>query len=311
MGWISVLDPGFLTTVQDLGRPGYAHLGISPGGAADWLSLRAGNRLTGNPDSAAALELTLVGGRFRLEQDTVFALTGSDFEATIDGRPVPAWRATLAPAGSELCLGPARSGARGYLCLAGGIQVERILGSASTDLRAGFGGFEGRPLRKGDRLELGAPAGPPLDTDASFLRARIERPAVRVTRGPQANLFPPDALQRLSKTIYTVREDSNRLGLRLDGEAIRTAAPVELLTEGVSLGAVQVPPDGQPIVLLVDQQTTGGYPKLANVIAADLPRVGQLRPRDRVRFAEVDLAAAGAARRELEASLDRLSGGAR
>jgi antagonist of KipI len=300
-----VVEPGLFTTVQDLGRYGYAHLGVSAGGAADTLSLRAGNRLVGNPDSAAALELTLAGGRFVFEDETVLALTGADFGATLMGRRAPCWKAVRALRGAELRIGHTRGGARAYLCVAGGFQVKMLLGSASTDVRAGFGGVEGRPLRKGDLLAIGKPRRAPCRKDASELRSFLEGQTLRVMVGPQAHLFASHAIER---GVWTVREESNRMGVRLAGEPLLPAAREELLTEGVSLGAVQVPPDGQPIVLLVDQQTTGGYAKIANVISADLPRLGQLRPRDRVRFAEVDLAAAHKALVEQEARLAELAG---
>ncbi|MGA2326772.1 MAG: biotin-dependent carboxyltransferase family protein [Bryobacteraceae bacterium] len=305
MAWMSVVEPGFFPTVQDLGRWGYAHLGVSPCGAADALSLRAGNRLVGNPDSAAALELTLAGGAFLFEEQTVLALTGAEFGVTLNGRSVPSWCAIPAPRGAELRLGHTRGGARAYLCVAGGFQVEWLLGSASTDVRAGFGGVEGRALRRGDRLAIGVPERAPSSASAVELRRYLEGEVLRVTAGPQAHLYAAPALER---GAYTVREESNRLGVRLCGEAVAAVARHEMLTEGVSLGAVQVPPDGQPIVLLVDQQTTGGYPKIANVIAADLPRLGQLRPRDRVRFVLTDLEVAHSVLREQEAHLERLLG---
>ena len=308
MGWLQVIEPGFLTTVQDLGRSGYAHIGISTGGAADTFSLRVGNRLVGNRDAAPALEMTLLGGRFRFEQETVFALTGADFGALLDGEPVTPWMAARAKDGAELALGRARGGARAYLCMAGGVEADEFLGSASTDLRSGFGGIEGRRLRRGDRLRLGEAARQPPRVDARPLRHYIGGARLRVTRGPQECVFAPDTLQRLFESTYTVRDDSDRHGLRLSGEPV-PALREQLLTEGVSLGAVQVPPDGQPIILLVDQQTTGGYPKPVNVILADLPRAGQLAPRGKVSLVEVDLATAHAALREQEERLRTVLGG--
>jgi len=308
MPWMNVVEPGFLTTVQDLGRFGFAHLGVSPCGAADSVSLRVGNRLAGNAESAAALEMTLAGGKFRFEQETVIALTGSEFGTMLDGQPVQMWTAIRAKEGAELHVGHARGGARCYLCVGGGIVVEEILGSSSTDLRAGFGGFNGRALRRGDRLSLGSPTGPPLSVEPREFHGFSGGSTLRVTRGPQAHMFSPDALRRLCAAEYRVRDDSNRLGVRLSGEPIRELTREQLLTEGVSLGAVQIPPDGQPILLFVDQQTTGGYPKLANVILADLPKLGQLAPRNSVRFAEVDLAPAHAALRYREARLSAVLG---
>ena len=308
MRWLQVIEPGILTTVQDLGRSGYAHLGISAGGAADEFSLRAGNRLVGNGDRAAALEMTLTGGRFRFEVETVFALTGADFGAHLDGEEVSPWMAARAAAGAELVLGRATGGARCYLTVAGGFNAGMFLGSASTDLRSGFGGFEGRRLRRGDRLGMGAPAGRPLEVDARPLRHYISGARLRVTRGPRARRFAPHALERMLEGAYVVGDNSDRHGLRLLGPPV--PPPVEeLLTEGVSLGAVQVPPDGQPIILLVDQQTTGGYPKPANVVLADLARAGQLAPRDKTSFVEVDLATAHAALREREERLRAVLGG--
>jgi antagonist of KipI len=291
---IRVVEPGFQTTIQDLGRFGFAHLGVSPCGAADSLSLRAGNRLTGNPDRAAGLEMTLTGGSFAFEHDTVFALTGSEFDAFLDGRAAPFWRATAAASGARLEIGPAREGARCYLCVAGGFEVPAVLGSKSTDLRAGFGGLEGRALRRGDRLSVGDCAGPPATADAAHLRRFLRGPVIRVTANGDT--------ARLCAAEYTVREDSNRLGLRLSGPVLETEGR-ELLTEGLAPGAVELPPSGLPIILCVDQQTTGGYAKLAHVVSADLPKVGQLRPRDRVRFRTVDLAAALEALRQQESEL--------
>jgi antagonist of KipI len=304
---ISVVEPGFFTTVQDLGRHGYAHLGVSTCGAADTLSLRAGNRLAGNPDGAAGLEMTLMGGAFLFEDAAVVAVTGAEFGPTLNGRPLPGWKAIAVPRGAELRLGHTRGGARAYLAVAGGIEAEPLLGSASTDVRAGFGGVEGRALRKGDCLTIGvAGRRAPSVVSADELRRYVQGEILRVTPGPQAKQF---AARGLEGGVYRVREDSNRMGVRLRGEAVVATVRQELLTEGVSLGAVQIPPDGQPIVLLVDQQTTGGYAKIANVIAADLPRLGQLRPRDGVRFASIDFEAAHRALREQEAHLTRLTGG--
>lgn len=289
---IRVIEPGFLTSVQDLGRFGFAHLGVSACGAADSLSLRAGNRLVGNPDGAAALEMTLRGGTFRFESETAVALAGAEFDASLDGQPAPFWRTLRARPGGELRIGAARTGARCYLCVARGIAVEPLLGSAATDLRAGFGGFGGRALRESDLLTAGGVAAKSCGTDAPHLAKHLRGPVIRVTANHDVTA--------LCVAPYTVSENSNRLGIRLTGPALDGA---EVLTEGVSLGAVQVPPDGQPIILFVDQQTTGGYAKLANVISADLPKVGQLRPRDCVVFEQVDYAEAIRALREQESEL--------
>jgi biotin-dependent carboxylase-like uncharacterized protein len=273
---IRVLSPGFLTTVQDLGRPGYAHLGISASGAADALSPRIGNLLVGNPEGAAALEMTLVGGAFEFSAGATVALTGSEFASD-----APWYCAFQRDPGDPLRIGPTRAGARCYLCVRGGIVVPPVLGSASTHLLTGMGGLEGRALKKGDILRIGdAVAGPPRRLSRP---PEILRNVLRVTGGPQRSWFR----NGIDGAVYCVAEDSNRMGLRLVGPKLE--CPRELLTEGVSLGAIQVPPSGQPIVTFVEHQTTGGYPKIANVITADLPVVGQLRPRDHVRFEYVTI----------------------
>ncbi len=254
--------------MQDLGRFGWAHFGISASGAADALALRAGNLLVGNAENAAALEMTLIGGAFEFEAAAVIALTGSDF-----GAGLPHWTAVEIPAGHVVRCGPTRSGARCYMAVRGGIAVPKVMGSASVHVMTGVGG---RPLRAGDTLPIG---------DAAVRRARgpleplTSAGPVRVTPGPQSDAFASE----LYAAPYTVSEESNRMGLRLRGLAIPSPAG-SMLSEGVPLGAIQVPPDGQPIVLFVEHQTTGGYPKPANVISADFWRLGQLRPRDQVTF---------------------------
>lgn len=286
---IVVEAPGLLTTVQDLGRAGHAHLGVSASGAADSLALRAGNRLAGNPEGAPALELTLSGGAFRFEREAVVVLSGSDFG-------IEPWRPFHVRAGETLKLGPTRSGARAYLCVRGGIDAPRVLGSASTHVLTGLGG---RPLRKGDLLAIGPePEAQPVWQGAQWIHDRLA--PLRVTRGPQADWFR----RTLDGLTYHVREESDRMGLRLKGP--RFVQPRQMITEGVSLGAIQVPPGGEPLILFVEHQTTGGYPKIANVVSADLWKVGQLRPRDPVRFETVTIERARALLLEQEAWLHDL-----
>lgn len=272
---IRVVRPGFQTTVQDLGRFGHAHQGVSASGAADALALRAGNLLVGNAENAPALEMTLVGGAFEFESDAVVALTGSDF-----GAALPLWTAVELKAGSLIRCGASQSGARAYLAVRGGIDATPVLGSASTHLLTGLGG---RALAAGDVLRIGNAAIRRPRREAAT-PPQAERGLLRVTDGPQAQWFAGELYQG----PYEVTEESNRMGLRLRGPAI-PSPPGHMLTEGVALGAVQIPPGGQPILLFVEHQTTGGYPKPANVISADLGRVGQLRPRDPVRFERVTL----------------------
>jgi antagonist of KipI len=265
-------------------------MGVSASGAADAISLRIGNRLLGNAEGSAGLEMTLLGGTFQFLQGAVLALTGSDFGATLDGKPVELWCSFEAKLGQTLRVGPTRSGARCYLCVQGGIEVKLFLGSASTHILSGLGGHEGRALRKGDVLKIAAAKG-------AFRKRMVERKLVerlaprkvlRVTPGPQNEWFPEAAQRVFYESTYRVAEESNRMGLRLEGAAIPEGAHGEMISEGVSLGAVQIAAGGLPIILFVEQQTTGGYAKIANVISADLHSLGQLRPRDEIRFEKVD-----------------------
>lgn len=308
---IQVMEPGLFTTVQDLGREGYGPMGVSPSGAADAISLRLGNRLVGNAQGAAGLEMTLLGATFEFPDGAVVALAGSDFEATLDGIPVELWQTFEARAGQKLKMGPTRTGARCYLCICGGIETKAFLGSASTHILSGLGGHEGRALRKGDVLSIGA-------ASRSARRRRLSAPALkeigtrrvlRVTPGPQSDWFPEAAQRLFYAGRYVVAEESNRMGIRLKGEAVLETSGGKMISEGVSLGAIQVPEGGQPIILFVEQQTTGGYPKIANVISADFHSLGQLRPRDEVRFERVDWESARDLLREQEellASEERL-----
>jgi len=288
---IAVGSPGLFTTVQDLGREGYGPMGVSPSGAADPISLRLGNRLVGNAENAAGLEMTLLGGTFVFSERAVAALAGSDFGATVDGSPVGLWTSFEIRGGQTLRLGPTRTGARCYLCIQGGIEVKLFLGSASTHILSGLGGLEGRALKKGDVLNIGTASGAfRWRTIApSALAALAPRKILRVTRGPQSDWFPESSLTGFYDCTYRVTEESNRMGLRLEGTAIDGQVSGHMISEGVSPGAIQVPAGGQPIILFVEHQTTGGYPKPANVISADFWRLGQLRPRDEVTFEQVTI----------------------
>ena len=290
MSRIHVIAPGFLTTVQDLGRFGYAHFGISASGAADPLALRAGNLLVGNAENAPALEMTLTGGEFAFEGAAVIALTGSEFAAS-----VPRWQPVEIRTGETVRLGPARNGARCYLAVRGGLDVPLVMGSASVHVMTGVGG---RPLRRGDVLPIGDRAVRRPRKPAHGVPVHNGGASLRTTAGPQAHWFG-DQFDQLYGAGYVVSEESNRMGIRLKGPALPSPGG-QMISEGVPLGAVQVPPDGQPIVLFVEHQTTGGYPKPANVISADFWRLGQLRPRDEVRFERVTIEGALALLRDQE-----------
>jgi biotin-dependent carboxylase-like uncharacterized protein len=295
---IVVESPGILTTVQDLGRPGFGAFGVSPSGAADTIALRVGNLLAGNPPGAAALEMTLSGGRYRFEVDAIVAITGA-------ARFPHMWRAVEVRAGQTLDIEPSRSGARSYLCVNGGIEVERFLGSASTHLLSGLGGYRGRALKRGDRLIIGAARceGRPRAVNPETLARLAPRTSLRVTHAPQSEWFTSEVRAQFVSTPYRVTQEADRMGLRLEGAPLKAQRGTHMLTEGVTLGAIQVPSGGQPIILFVEQQTTGGYPKIANVISADIPSVGQLRPGDTVRFEWVSIPTARAILFEQESLL--------
>ncbi len=316
---IEVQAPGLFTMVQDPGREGFGPLGVSASGAADAVSLRLGNRVVGNAEKAAGLEMTLLGGTFVFPEGAVLALAGADFGATLDGKPVGMWTAVEAKRGQVLQLGPTRSGARCYLCVRGGIEVRLFLGSASTHILSGLGGYEGRALRKGDVLTIGPPGmdgqkrtrrnarssgGAGIVGKRRLAAQALEkvkiRKVLRVTPGPQSDWFPESAEKIFYESTYRVAEESNRMGIRLLGAAIAAPAGGEMISEGVALGAIQVPEGGLPIILFVEQQTTGGYPKIANVVSADFHSLGQLRPRDEVRFERVEWETARALLREQE-----------
>jgi antagonist of KipI len=287
---IRIVKPGLFTTVQDRGRYGYAHLGISPCGAADAVSLKIGNLLVGNDEYAPALEMTLLGATIEFEGWAKVAITGAKCECKVGSNSVTSNAPVEIAAGSVLQCGSTTDGARCYLAVQGGIHVPTVMGSASTDIRGRFGGHQGRRLQTGDVLQVGcASQSYHRRLRAGAVEELRSHGPIRVTSGAQRNWFSDETYARFFANSYAISEQSDRAGLRLKGDAISTRESKQLLTDGIPLGAIQVPQDGQPIILFVDQQTTGGYPKIANVIAADMHRIGQLRPRDEVRFSEASI----------------------
>jgi len=273
---IEVVEPGALTTVQDLGRPGWAHLGVPRSGALDQPALALANRLVGNPQDAAGLETTLTGVVLRALSATTLAVTGATCDIRVDGRPAGWGVAVAVPAGAEVWIGPALDGLRSYVAPAGGIDVPPVLGSRSTDLLSGLGPA---PVAAGDRLPLGRPGRASYGTEA------VPHPRgdqVRMLLGPRADWFEAAAVEALDGASYQVAADSNRIGLRLTGPVVRRARTDELPSEGMVLGAVQVPPSGQPVVFLHDHPTTGGYPVVGVVLEQDLAVCAQARPGDRL-----------------------------
>lgn len=289
---ISVLDPGFATTVQDLGRYGCAHLGISPSGAADSLSFRIANLMVGNHENAPAVEMTLSGVTLQFDEPALVAIAGAECAFEMHGKQIAHGQVIEIGSGTVVKCGRISHGVRTYLAVQGGFNIPLVLRSASTNMVARFGGLHGRILRKGDRLFIGtSPAKKTrvLNVEKMYSRKAAGEIVLRVTRGVQQEWFAADDLNAFFSEPFKVSEQCGRTGIRIVGERIVARHTSQLLTDGIPLGAVQVPPEGLPIILFVDQQTTGGYPKIANVIAADMHSVGQLRPQDVVRFQEVSM----------------------
>ena len=366
MRTIAILDGGFFTTVQDLGRVQYQRFGVAVCGAMDGFALRAANRLVGNVDTAAGLEVTLLGPEVQFAQPGLLAVTGADLNPCVDRRPIQMWRTIAIRAGSVLSFSGQRDGMRAYLAVDGGIDVPVVLGSRSTSTRTGLGGFEGRPLRAGDTLPVGEPrslatlergdprralpdaagsvpgapgcrasektvplelAGRPLGSPGSSpasgnvsrggpagrrAMSRGEIPfyghehRVRVVFGPQDDAFSDEGRSTFLTAEYTMTMQSDRIGCRFEGPRIAHRTSADIVSDGTTLGIVQVSGDGMPIVLMADRGTTGGYTKIATVISADVWRLAQAAPGDRVRFGAVDLDEACERLREMEAVLDAL-----
>lgn len=284
---IVVRRPGLLTTIQDLGRPGYAHLGVPHAGAVDVPSLRLANRLVGNDESAACLEMTLTGPELFFVSRTFVALTGGAVDATANGEPVPMNAASCVPAGGVLGVGFLKTGVRSYVAVRGGIDVPQVLGSRSTDTLSGLGPPK---VAKGQELSTGTPGPvepwsdvvptPPIDTDLAL--------GVRV--GPRDDHFEPAAIAALCESAWKVTAKSDRTGVRLEGPPLRWRESREVRSEGMVTGAIQVPPDGQPILLLANHPTTGGYPVIAVVATDDVPLAAQARPGTPLRFRAIPAA---------------------
>ncbi|HET6626050.1 MAG TPA: biotin-dependent carboxyltransferase family protein [Nocardioidaceae bacterium] len=282
---LTVLDPGPLTTVQDRGRPGWAHLGVPRSGALDLPAASLANRLVGNPDDAAVLETTLGGVSLHASTAMTVAVTGADAPVTVDGRSRALAEPVALHAGQALTVGRTRSGLRSYVAVAGGIAVPTELGSRSTDVLSGIGPAA---LSVGQELPVGEPVGRPHGVDVSVVPRPRPSVTLRFRPGPRADWFTAPALETLTRSAYATSPDSNRVGLRLTGPELERSRPEELPSEGLVLGAIQVPASGQPLVFLNDHPTTGGYPVLGVVVAHDLPVCAQLRPGDQVRFRRVD-----------------------
>jgi antagonist of KipI len=304
---LHVHDAGPLTTIQDLGRPGYLRVGIPASGPMDRDAFVVANRLVGNAESAAGLECTLIGPRVEFDDDRVVAVTGAEMTVTLDNAEAPRWRAFRVKAGDVLKMGSARSGVRAYLAISGGVETPPALGSRATYLRGQLGGLHGRALRKGDRLPLGVSAGTRLGVArGGRIPDYASEPEIRVILGPQDDRFSAAGIAAFLGGPYEMLPQSDRMGARLRGPFVEHTRGHDIVSDGIPLGGIQVVGDGQPIVLLVDRQSTGGYTKIATVCSFDVGRIGQLKPGQRLRFRRISVAEAHAELGARQAELDRV-----
>lgn len=325
---IHVLRPGLMTTFQDLGRTGLQQYGVIVSGAMDSLALQIANQLVCNDDGEVALEVTLSGPSLRVEQDALIAITGADLSPTIDGQTAPAWRPVWVRAGSQLDFGAPHSGVRAYLAIAGGFDLPMVMNSRSTYLRAKVGGLEGRPLRTGDTVSF-RPAAPTasrrIDRLARTANGRpfaasnwsadysmlgySNGPVIRVTPGNQQDWFTTESLTAFYRDEFHVTPQSDRMGYRLAGPPLQFQTPRELLSEAVTMGTIQVPGNGQPIILMADRPTTGGYAKMAQVATVDLSALAQVRPGATLKFQAVTLEESQSLYRHQREMIERLRQG--
>ncbi|SFL53229.1 biotin-dependent carboxylase uncharacterized domain-containing protein [Paenibacillus sp. 1_12] len=296
MADIEVLKPGLLSTVQDLGRTDFRMYGVNTSGAMDRFSLRLANLLVGNRENEAALEVTLIGPHLKFLKDGVIAITGGDLAPRLNGAAIGMWKTILVAEGDILQFGHAKHGCRSYVAINGGINVPLVMGSRSTFVRGGYGGLEGRSLREGDLLDIGTNE---LQVDRALYTGRslpvscrpdfvTERP-IRFIRGPQANRFIETSMDIFVSESYTILNESDRMGYRLKGTQLVHKSGADIISDTVTIGSIQVPGDGQPIVLMSDCQVTGGYTQIGVVISVDIPYLAQKKPGDSIQFQQIGI----------------------
>jgi biotin-dependent carboxylase-like uncharacterized protein len=284
MGALHIIKPGLLSTVQDLGRYGHQAAGVPVGGPMDAFSHRLANQLVGNEPDAATIEVTLLGPELIVEAETTIAVTGAQFEVTCDDRPMALNASVAIRNGQRIKFGRIVQGARAYVAVAGGVQTQPVLGSRATHLISHMGGFEGRALAAGDRVPIATAEARPQRKSIGLTLPSKGRALLRVMAGPQADWFEADALKTIAGVSFRISPQSNRMGYRLQGPPLPRQRDGELISEPLGIGAIQVPSAGEPILLMADRQTAGGYPKIGYVISADLPLAGQLAPGDFIEF---------------------------
>jgi antagonist of KipI len=326
---IKVMRPGLLSSIQDIGRYGMQKHGVIVSGAMDSFALRIANILVGNKEGEAALEITMRGPKLKFLEDTLISVCGGHLTPSVDGQVIPEWRQVLVKKGGLLSFGAIKSGCRAYLAVSGGFDVAEVMGSRSTYLRAGIGGFHGRALKEGDILNVKPPSDLAVQrmhclyekvehrpaavsewsVSRDILPAYHQNPVIHAIRGGQFNWFTTESRERFFKSEFLVTPQSDRMGYRLSGIQLQLSEQKELISEAVTAGTVQVPSEGNPIILLADRQTTGGYPKIAQIATVDLPILAQVKPGEKIRFQEIQLEEAQALLRLRELEIQRLKQG--
>lgn len=294
MEFVKVIKPGLFTTIQDLGRAAYRIYGVSVSGAMDTLSFRLANLLVGNDEGEAALEVTLIGPTLEFETDGIIAITGGDLSPMLNQSPVPMWKAVRVRAGDRLGFGQCKSGCRSYIAFSGGIDVPKVMDSRSTFVRGGYGGIDGRQLKAGDRLPLGQPrmankriAGRKLPSE-QLPNFEQDRP-IRFIMGPHDGAFTTESIQRFLSSKYTVSNAADRMGYRLEGPTLEHIAGADIISDFISIGTIQVPGNGLPIIHMADCGVSGGYTKLGVIIGVDIPYIAQKKPGDTLQFQQIDI----------------------
>lgn len=289
MGQIRIVNPGLMTTVQDLGRYGFQQYGVSVSGAMDQISARLSNILVGNDENEGILEVTIMGPKIEFLTSEIIAITGGDLQPLINNKPIDMNQSVLVNSGDYLSFKGIRSGCRSYISFAGGIDVPIVMGSKSTFLRAKLGGYEGRALNSGDLLQIGKPSTSLNDLEGRKIEKKLydysgNLTELRVVLGPQDDYFTQEGIDTLLTKEYTVTNNCDRMGYTLEGEKVQHKDGADIISDGISMGAIQVPSKGNPIIMMADRQTTGGYTKIAHVITVDLPKVAQTKPGDKIIF---------------------------
>ena len=310
MGGLKIINGGLLSTVQDGGRNGYQQFGVPVSGVMDTYAYRLGNYLVGNSNKEAVIEVTLMGFVVEFLEDSIIAITGGDLTPTLNGKPIEMMKTVPVFSGDRLSFQKVKSGCRGYLAIAGGIDVPEVMGSRSTYLPGAFGGHKGRALKKGDELLIGSKNRKLKELmNRSLLEYTMDYSSIvlRIVPGPQEEAFSVESIQNFYSGEYRVTMDCDRMAYRLEGKKIVHKDKAEIISDAIAMGAVQIPGNGQPIVMMADRQTVGGYPKIGNVIAADLPKLAQAKPGDVIRFQKVSIAEAEEALLKMEKELIKIT----